>query len=105
MLYTFLGLEEREERGNIKMNNYVVFLKMKDKEKSQRFREAHLHFLEEKRSAGQVLMYGPFSDGSGGMIIYQGKHTDEVREIASQDPYVIKGAREFEIKKWDVKKS
>src|SRR5690625_4485021 len=87
------------------MEIYAVFLKMRDKEKNQKYREEHLNFLKEKHSLDQVLMYGPYSDGTGGMIIYQGEDSEEVYKLAKQDPYVVKGAREMEIKKWDMKSS
>ncbi|HLQ98605.1 MAG TPA: hypothetical protein VK135_07950 [Candidatus Dormibacteraeota bacterium] len=35
--------------------------------------------------------------------MYQGESLEQVDEWASQDPYVTKGARGYEIHEWDMK--
>lgn len=82
------------------MRYFAVFLPMKDEELSKLKRDDHLAFMEEAENKGQIIMKGRFTDGAGGLIIYQGNSLEEVEAIAKQDPYVIHGARGFEIHEW-----
>jgi len=85
------------------MNYYAVFLPMKDEEKSKSHRQAHLDYLAKMREQHRIFLYGRLVDGAGGLIIYQGESLEQVDEWASQDPYVTKGARGYEIHEWDMK--
>ncbi|MFD1848698.1 YciI family protein [Oceanobacillus bengalensis] len=82
------------------MSYFAVFLPMKDEEKSKAFRPAHLSFLEEKEEEGFIFAKGRFADGSGGLVIYKGEIMEQVEELVKQDPYVVKGARDYEIREW-----
>lgn len=79
---------------------YAVFLPLLDLEKSQKYRPQHLDYLEQKRDEGKIFVNGPFVDGTGGLFIYQVSSLEEVKEIVQNDPYVLKGARGFEIHEW-----
>lgn len=82
------------------MKYFAVFLPMKDEEKSQIHRQAHLDFLQKMRDENRIFLFGRLTDGAGGLIIYQGNSLAEVDELAKQDPYVTLGAREYEIHEW-----
>lgn len=84
------------------MNIYVVRLPMLDREKSKKYREKHLQYLKEMREAGHILMNGPFKDGSGGMVVYRAHSMEEAISFVEKDPYIVKGARTYEVKEWDV---
>jgi uncharacterized protein YciI len=84
------------------MKTYAVFLRMKDPEKSREFRPEHLAFLDQRRAEGVIFANGPFADGAGGLVIYKGESLQQVEEIVKQDPYIVKGAREYEIHEWDM---
>ena len=41
--------------------------------------------------AGQVLLAGPFTDGSGSLIIVDLPSRQAVWEVVARDPYVVNG--------------
>ncbi|GIN21667.1 MAG TPA: hypothetical protein DEO65_08140 [Bacillus bacterium] len=84
------------------MNYYAVFLPMKDEEKSQQHRPAHLEFLARMKKEKKVAMFGRFTDGAGGLVIYQGENLEQVESWVKQDPYVVNDARTYEIHEWDM---
>jgi hypothetical protein len=79
---------------------YTVFLAMKNEEKNKIYRPDHLAFLEEKEKEGKIFARGPLADGSGGLVIYIADTFDEVESMVKDDPYVVQGARDYEIKEW-----
>ncbi|WP_059104534.1 YciI family protein [Shouchella shacheensis] len=84
------------------MNYYAVLLPMRDKEKSRQFREEHLLFLEKGRREGWIFANGRFTDQSGGLVIYKARELQEVEGYVQQDPYIIHGARNYEIHEWEM---
>lgn len=52
-------------------------------------REAHLEKLKNLSDAGKVVAAGPFTDGSGSLIIYNVATKTEAELIAKTDPYVM----------------
>ena len=84
------------------MKYFAVFLPMKDEAKSKQYRPQHLDFLEKMRNMKRILLFGRMTDGAGGLIIYQGKSLEEVKNWAKNDPYVELGARGFEIHEWEM---
>jgi uncharacterized protein YciI len=61
------------------------------KEKRPQHRPAHLAHLEPLVQGGKVLLAGPFTDGSGSLIIVEAESRAEVWKTVSADPYVIHG--------------
>lgn len=88
------------EPGPIK--HFAVFLHMLDTDKSLKYREEHLGFLDARRADGMLLANGRFADGAGGLVIYKARSYEEVESWVKQDPYIIKGARQYEIHEWDI---
>ncbi|AIC95759.1 MULTISPECIES: YciI family protein [Shouchella] len=84
------------------MKYFAVFLPMLDKEKSQKYRENHLDYLETKRKEGKIFLNGKFSDGAGGLVIYYVETIEEVTKLVHEDPYVIEKARGYEIHEWEM---
>ncbi|WP_050182109.1 YciI family protein [Domibacillus robiginosus] len=84
------------------MKYFAVFLPMKNEEKSQQYRAQHLDFLNQKRQEGKIFANGRFADEAGGLVIYRAGSLEEVEQIAKQDPYVIQGARGFDIHEWEM---
>lgn len=82
------------------MKYFAVLLPMKDADKSEQYRQEHLDFVQEQRDNKHILMFGRLVDGSGGLLIYQGKNLEVVEAFAKEDPYVKLGAREFKIHEW-----
>lgn len=84
------------------MKYFAVFSPMLDEEKSKHYRLDHLAFIQEQLDKGNIFAKGRFADGAGGLVIYQADSYAEVEAIAKQDPYVIKGARGYEIHEWEM---
>lgn len=82
------------------MKYFAVQLPILDEEKSRVHREEHLRYLEELADHGNVFTYGRFTDGSGGLVIYQAADLEEATALAEKDPYVSTGARDLIIKEW-----
>jgi uncharacterized protein YciI len=84
---------------------FVVFLPMLDVEKNAEHRQAHLDYLDQKWNEGVLSAFGRFPDGWGGMLVYSADSEEQVKEWAVNDPYVVHGARKFEVHEWAVAKA
>ena len=84
------------------MKYFAVFLSMKSGALSKQHRPEHLAFLETHRNAGNILMNGRFTDGSGGLVIYRGEDESKIESLVNEDPYIKLGARNYEIREWDM---
>ncbi|TMN23291.1 hypothetical protein FH966_10500 [Lentibacillus cibarius] len=82
------------------MKYYAVILTLQDEEKNRSFRPQHLAFLEQMRQENKVVMNGPFTDGAGGLVIYAANDLEEAISYLKQDPYIVNGARNWEIHEW-----
>jgi uncharacterized protein YciI len=51
-------------------------------------REAHLDRLSKLSKEGRVVLAGPFSDGSGSLIVIEAASREEAEAFAGEDPYV-----------------
>ena len=85
------------------MKYFAAFLKMKDPQKNQQYRQQHVDFLTEKEKEGKIFARGRFAEGEGGLAIYMAESKDEASKIAQSDPYVVSGARTLELYEWDMK--
>jgi hypothetical protein len=85
------------------MKYFAAFLPMRDLEKSQELRPAHVEFLDQKSQEGKIFARGRFADGAGGLIVYKADSLEEAKKIASSDPYVMHGARSLELHEWEMK--
>jgi len=61
------------------------------KEKRPQHRPAHLAHLEPLAQAGRVVLAGPFTDGSGSLIVVEAESRAAVWELVAKDPYVSNG--------------
>ncbi len=85
------------------MKYFAALLPMRDLEKSQEFRPAHLEFLERQSQEGKIFARGRFVDGAGGLIVYKAESLEEAKRTAMSDPYVVHRARSLELHEWDMK--
>lgn len=97
-----LGFQLQRDENKEFLKHFAVFLPMKDADKSVKFREQHLQFLADRREEGKLLANGRFTDGAGGLVIYKGNSLEEVEAWVKEDPYIIEGARNYEIHEWDI---
>jgi len=84
------------------MKYFAALLPMLDAEKSQTLRPLHLDHLARACQQGQIFAYGRFTDGAGGLIIYQAHTLEEATQIAQNDPYVVQGARRLDMHEWEM---
>ena len=84
------------------MKYFAAILRMVDVEKNKTLRPEHLAFLQEHDSKGRIFARGPFSDGAGGLVIYQAESMEDARTLAENDPYLKGGARELELHPWEM---
>lgn len=65
-------------------------------------REQHLAKLRELSKAGKVVLGGPFTDGSGSLIVLDVATRTEAELIAKTDPYVMERVFErYEIRPFE----
>ena len=67
----------------------------------------HLQFMIGLEKRGALFASGPFTPGDGaqigdGLTILRAVSLDEARVFANSDPFVIAGARTFDIREWTV---
>jgi hypothetical protein len=85
------------------MKYFAAYLRMKNLEKNNTYRQQHVDFLVEKENEGKIFARGRFTDGEGGLVIYMAGSREEALKLAESDPYVVSGARSLELNEWDMK--
>ncbi|GAA0322399.1 hypothetical protein GCM10008967_11110 [Bacillus carboniphilus] len=84
------------------MPHFAAFLHMEKPELNQTYRPDHLEYLENLKEQGKVFLKGPFTDGSGGLVIYEADSFEEAKELAENDPYVKLGVRRLDLREWKI---
>jgi len=65
----------------------------------QEVRPDHLAHLEPLARAGRIVVAGPFTDGSGSLIVFEAESIEDAKAIAVNDPYVRRGV----FASWEVR--
>ena len=74
-----------------------------DKTKIDEHRPAHRDYLRELIAKGQLVIAGPFTDNSGGFIVYEVKSEAEVEPIIKADPFFKGGVfQTWVIRPWRI---
>lgn len=84
------------------MAYFAALLYMIDPEKNTEIRPHHIKYLEELEKQGKIFARGPFTDGSGGLVVYKSDTFEEASSLAKNDPYVIEKARKLDLKEWGL---
>lgn len=79
---------------------YTALLTTIDKEKDNEVLEEHKAYLKKYIDEGKIFAKGPFTDHSGGLVIYSVKDIDEAKEIIENDPVIKHNSREYVLKEW-----
>jgi len=58
-----------------------------DKNKIAQLRPVHREYLSSLRKAGKAVMAGPFTDDSGGLLVYEAETGEEVERMIRDDPF------------------
>ncbi len=61
------------------------------KEKRPRLRPHHLAHLDGLARAGRIPLAGPFTDGTGSLIVVEAESLEAVWRLIAGDPYVTGG--------------
>lgn len=61
------------------------------KDRRPRLRPDHLRHLAGLSRAGRIPIAGPFTDGSGSLIVVEAQSLEEVWDLVATDPYVKGG--------------
>lgn len=66
-------------------------------------RPAHREYLSGLVQQGKLVMSGPYSDDSGGLLIYEAESPDEAKKLVTDDPFARQGVFvSWEIRPWNV---
>jgi uncharacterized protein len=57
--------------------------------REQAYWDEHAEFMDRLFEDGMVIMGGPFSDGTGSLVIVEAEELDEVSSIFVRDPFVV----------------
>ncbi len=87
------------------MSYYAALLHMIDPEKNKEVLPRHIEYLDKLDSEGKVFARGPFTDGSGGLVVYIANSFEEASILAENDPHVVEKVRRLELKEWKIGQS
>jgi uncharacterized protein YciI len=62
-----------------------------DRAKVESIRPAHRQYLNSLKERGQIAATGPFTDGSGALIIYEAPTKEEAEALLRADPFHANG--------------
>ncbi len=79
---------------------YTAVLNTINKEKDDEVLEEHKAYLEKYIDEGKIYAKGPFTDHSGGLIIYSVSNIEEAKIIIENDPVIKHKSREYILKEW-----
>jgi uncharacterized protein YciI len=64
---------------------------LQDKAKVDEVRPVHRQYLASLKEKGQIAATGPFTDGSGALIIYEAATKEEAETFLKNDPFNAAG--------------
>ena len=82
------------------MAYFVAILETIDKEKDAEILEVHKAYLQKYIDEGKIFAKGPFTDHTGGLIIYKADTYEEAYELAKNDPVILENTRKMTFKEW-----
>jgi uncharacterized protein YciI len=66
-------------------------------------RPAHREYLTGLIQQGKLVISGPFSDDSGGLLVYEAETVEQVEKLIAEDPFAKQGVFiSWEIRPWNV---
>lgn len=76
----------------MKVVNYAAYTSFQDKVAA--LRPAHREYMARLHADGRLVACGPFTDGSGGLFIYETGSLATAEQILADDPYQVGGVFE-----------
>ena len=85
----------------------VIWRSFGDPELVKRTVEQHLQYMIGLEKRGVVFASGPFTPGLGsaigdGLTIFRANSLDEAKAFANSDPFVLCGARGYDLHEWTI---
>ena len=75
---------------------------VQDKAKVQQHRPVHRQYLTGLREKGQLVVAGPFTDDSGGLIVYEAPSREEAEKLILADPFHQHGIfLRYQLRPWN----
>jgi len=68
----------------------------------ERYLPAHMAYLRDLDAADVLVLSGPFTDRTGGMIIIRAETLDDARAVVEADPLVASGVDRYELREWRI---
>lgn len=82
------------------MAYFVCVFDVIDPKKDAEILAVHKEFLQKYIDEGVIYAKGPFTDHSGGLVIYKADSYDDAYAIASNDPVIVEKSRTMMFKEW-----
>ncbi len=80
---------------------YVTILETIDEKKDAELLDVHIAYLNQKLEEGILIAKGPFTDHTGGMMIYKADSIEAARTLIEADPAVEGKSRAISLlKEW-----
>ncbi|SDZ04972.1 Uncharacterized conserved protein YciI, contains a putative active-site phosphohistidine [Proteiniborus ethanoligenes] len=79
---------------------YAAILETIDPKKDAEILDVHKAYLQKYIDEGKIFAKGPFTDHSGGLIIYKTDSFEEAKKLAENDPVVLEQSRKLTLKEW-----
>lgn len=79
---------------------YAAILETIDPEKDAEVLDVHKAYLAKYIEEGKIYAKGPFTDHSGGLIIYNVATEAEAKELIENDPVIKENSRKYTLKEW-----
>ncbi|SCG82451.1 hypothetical protein DW1_0843 [Proteiniborus sp. DW1] len=79
---------------------YAAILKTIDPKKDAEILDVHKAYLQKYIDEGKIFAKGPFTDHSGGLVIYKVDSYEEAKKLAENDPAVLEKSRTLTLKEW-----
>lgn len=64
--------------------------------------EQHVGHLASLDSAGKLVLCGPFSDYSGGIVVLRAGSAGEAHELCKADPFISEGYKSYTLRTLEV---
>ena len=66
-------------------------------------RPAHREYLTRLQKQGKLAISGPFSDDSGGLLVYEADTAAQAEKLVADDPFATAGVFvSWEIRAWNI---
>ncbi|MCC5909590.1 MAG: hypothetical protein JJT76_04035 [Clostridiaceae bacterium] len=82
------------------MPYFVAFLETIDPKKDAEILDVHKAYLKKYIEEGKIFAKGPFTDHTGGLILYKAGSYEEAKTIAENDPVIKEQTRRMIFKQW-----